>query len=82
MGIETWRLEGQRCLCGHQESCSCWDGIRNMQRELLPELKKESLGGAGKVQAIRVLHLFRPSLAEARQKEKSLLLAIFSASTN
>lgn len=58
MGIETCKLEGQRCLCGHQESCSCWDGILNMQRELLPELKTESLGSGSKVQAIHMLHLF------------------------
>lgn len=78
MGTETCKLEGQRCLGGHQESYSCWDGILNMQREPLPELKTEPgrhEQSAGDQRAALVL-------AKARQKEKSPLLAVFSISKN
>lgn len=42
MATKTCKLEGQRCLCVHQESCSCWFGILST----LDELKAASAGGA------------------------------------
>lgn len=45
VAMKTCKLEGQRCLCVHQESCSCWDGILSTRGQLLPELKTASAGG-------------------------------------